>query len=261
VPGERLAATRRGRGPRVVLVHGFTQTARSWDTIAGRLVDGGREVVAVDVPGHGDSSAVVADLPTAARLVLHTGGRAGYVGYSLGARICLHVALERPDDVTHLVLVSGSAGVEVVAERAQRRAADEALAGSIERDGVDRFLERWLAQPMFAGLGGDAAGVKDRRRNTAAGLASSLRHAGTGTQEPLWDRLADLAMPVLLVAGERDTKFVALAERMAVLIPDADLRVVPAAGHAVHLEQPDTFTAAVLRFMSPHPSHGADVVT
>ena len=154
----------------------------------------------------------------------------------MGGRLCLHLAVARPDLVERLVLVSATGGIDDAGERAARRAADEALAATIERDGVDAFLERWVAQPMFAAL--PDPGLDDRRRNTAAGLASSLRLAGTGTQEPLWDRLPALTMPVLLVAGALDAKFVAAAERMAALLPHATLAVVADAGHTVHLEQP-----------------------
>ena len=117
-------------------------------------------------------------------------GPATYVGYSMGGRLCLHLALARPETVERLVLVSATAGIEDDDERATRRAADDALATSLERDGVDAFLDGWLAQPMFATLADP--GLDDRRRNVAAGLASSLRLAGTGTQQPLWDRLASL---------------------------------------------------------------------
>ena len=120
---------------------------------------------------------------------------------------------------------------------------DDALATDLEQDGLDAFLTRWLAQPLFASLGD--AGIDDRRRNTVAGLASSLRLAGTGTQEPLWARLPALPMPVLLVAGGRDAKFVAAAERMAALVPDATLAIVEGAGHTVHLERPEAFEAVL----------------
>jgi 2-succinyl-6-hydroxy-2,4-cyclohexadiene-1-carboxylate synthase len=238
VPAERLAATTRGAGSRVVLVHGFTQTARSWDACANDLASS-HEVVAVDAPGHGGSAAIAVDLPGCADLLGATGGRATYVGYSMGGRLCLHLAVARPDVVERLVLVSATAGIDDPAERAARRVADEALAAGLERDGLDAFLDRWVAQALLARL--SDPGLEDRRRNTVPGLASSLRLAGTGTQEPLWPRLATLEMPVLLVAGARDDKFVAAAERMAGLLPRPTLAVVDGAGHTVHLEQPAAF--------------------
>jgi 2-succinyl-6-hydroxy-2,4-cyclohexadiene-1-carboxylate synthase len=238
VTAERLTAERRGAGPPVVLVHGFTQTGRSWAPVAEHLA-GRFEVITVDAPGHGGSADVRADLGAGAELIGATGGRATYVGYSMGGRLCLHLAVARPDLVERLVLISATGGIDDDGGRAARRAGDEQLAASIERDGVDAFLDGWVAQPMFAGL--PDPGLDDRRRNTAAGLASSLRLAGTGTQEPLWDRLSALTMPVLVVAGALDAKFVAAAERMAELIPDVTLAVVADAGHTVHLERPDAF--------------------
>lgn len=237
------------RADRLVFVHGFTQTARSWDPIRARIGDRA-DVVAVDAPGHGSAADVVADLWRAAELVVTAGGRAVYVGYSMGARICLHAAVAHPDAVEGLVLVSGTAGIDDPAERAARRDADEFLARAIERDGVDVFLDRWLSQPLFASLPGSARQLEDRRRNTAVGLASSLRHAGTGTQEPLWDRLAELSMPVLLVAGALDAKFVGLAERVHALIPGAELAVVTGAGHTVHLERPDAFVDVLTAWLA-----------
>ncbi len=178
---------------------------------------------------------------TAAQLVGDAGGPADYVGYSMGGRLCLHLAVAHPDVVRRLVLVSTTAGIEDPAERATRRQSDDQLAASIERDGVDAFLDRWLALPLFATLPRDAASLDDRRRNTIAGLASSLRLAGAGSQEPLWEQLSELTMPVLVVAGARDDKYVAIGRRMSELIPQATFEVIEGAGHAVHLEQPDVF--------------------
>jgi len=230
-----------------VLVHGFTQTARSWDALADRLATD-HEIVAVDAPGHGDSAAIEADLPAGAVRLGVTGGRATYLGYSMGGRLCLHLAVARPDLVDRLVLVSATAGIDDPGERQARRAADDALASSMERDGLDVFLQRWVAQPMFAGL--RDPDLDDRRRNTVTGLAASLRRAGAGTQEPLWPRLHDVAIPVLLVAGTDDPKFVAAAERMADLLPCPTLSVVDDAGHAVHLERPAEFLEVLHRWLA-----------
>ena len=196
-----------GRGPRVVLVHGFTHTGRTWGPLLPALA-AAHQVVAVDLPGHGRSAGYRAGLWEAARLLGEACGQGAYLGYSMGGRVCLHLALAAPYLVRRLVLVGATAGIQDAGERAARRRDDEAQAAAIERDGVDAFLERWLAQPLFAGLPPDAGGVEERRTNTAAGLAASLRLSGTGAQEPLWDRLGALTVPVLVVAGERDERFV-----------------------------------------------------
>jgi 2-succinyl-6-hydroxy-2,4-cyclohexadiene-1-carboxylate synthase len=166
---------------RVVLLHGFTQTRASWRPVAERLgASGPYELVAVDAPGHGGSPPRRGGIPAAAADLAAVGGRAAYVGYSMGGRICLRLAPDRPDLVRALVLIGASAGLADPAERARRRAADEALAARIERDGVERFLDHRLAQPLFATLPPAAAGRAERLANTPAGLAAALRQLGTG---------------------------------------------------------------------------------
>lgn len=237
-----------------MLVHGFTQTSASWRRVGAALA-GDHEVVAVDAPGHGRSAAVRADLWEGGRLLGAVGGDAAYVGYSMGGRLALHLALQRPDLVRRLVLVGATAGLDDADGRAARRKADEALAGSLEADGLDAFLQRWVAQPLFAGLPPDAVGLEDRRSNTVEGLASALRLAGTGTQDPpLWDRLPALGaarIEVLVVVGEHDPTFRALGARLADGIgPTATVAMVPGAGHAVHLERPDPFLDVVRPFLA-----------
>ena len=227
-------------GP-LVLVHGFTQTSRCWGPVDDELA-ADHDLVLVDAPGHGRSSTAVLDLVAGGRALAEAGGPGTYIGYSMGARLCLHAALDQPERVERLVLISGTGGLDQADDRAERRRSDRALADHLEAVGVAAFVDEWLRLPLFAGLPPERAHRVERLANTSAGLASSLREAGTGTQQPLWSRLGRLAMPVLVVAGAEDRKFVALAERLAATIGgDAELAVVARAGHTVHLEQPEAF--------------------
>ena len=194
-----LHLDRRGSGPRLVLVHGFTQTRRCWGP-AGDALAVAHEVVTLDAPGHGRSATVRAGLPDCGRLIVEAGGPGTYVGYSMGARFALHAALARPDVVRGLVLLGGTAGIEDAAEREDRRRQDQQTAARLRAEGLETFLDGWLAQPLFAGLPPERAFQAERLENTVDGLASSLEQAGTGAQEPAWDRLGDLAMPVLVLA-------------------------------------------------------------
>jgi 2-succinyl-6-hydroxy-2,4-cyclohexadiene-1-carboxylate synthase len=166
----------------------------------------------------------------------------------MGGRLCLRLALDRPDLVRELVLVSASPGIADPVERDVRRDADDTLARDVERDGVDAFLDRWLAQPLFASLPRERAGVDERRRaNTVARLTHQLRALGQGTQGPLWDRLTELRMPVRIIVGSEDRKYGDIGAAMSRSIRQAALVTIGPAGHAVHLEQPisvaHTFTS------------------
>jgi 2-succinyl-6-hydroxy-2,4-cyclohexadiene-1-carboxylate synthase len=224
-----------------VLVPGFTQTASSWDPVRTHLEGHELELVALDVPSGLNFTSTAAAIGEA-------GGRAVYVGYSMGGRLCLRLALDRPDLVQGLVLISASPGIADDAERAARREADERLAQEVERDGVDTFLDRWLRQPLFATLPADAAGLDARRAaNTVATLTHALRALGAGTQDPLWDRLRELEPPFLPVAGSLDVKYVDIAFEMARAVGgDVHPLLLGGAGHAAHLERPEA-TASVLR--------------
>src|SRR4051812_25971502 len=227
-----------GQGPRLVLVHGFAQNRRCWGPVAADLA-ADHEVVRVDAPGHGRSSTFHAGLRTGARLIADQGGTATYIGYSMGARFVLHLALANPELVSRLVLIGGTAGIDDDDARAERKKNDEAMAVRLEREGLQPFLDAWLAQPLFAGLTEDMQFRAERMENTIEGLAESLRQAGTGSQDPLWSRLEGLDMPVLVVAGAGDEKFAAGGGRPREGIgAEATPELVPHAGHPPPPPQP-----------------------
>lgn len=234
---------------RYVFLHGFTQTHHHWHRPAAAIAAavGGRPTLAfVDLPGHGLAGDDRAGIGESAGSLAALGGGGTWVGYSMGGRFALHAALAPGASIERLVLIGATAGLEDPAERAARVADDEARAADLERDGLDAFLRRWLAAPLFATLAPDPAGLEHRRRNTVAGLAHSLRTAGTGTQESLWGRLDQITVPTLVLAGELDTKFTALGRRLADALPQGEFASVPGAGHAAHSEQP----AAVARLVA-----------
>lgn len=262
VRGVRLVGEMDGGGLPVLLLHGFTGTARTWrhhlDGLAPRHL-----VVAPDLLGHGRSDAPVdparhalgeqaADL--AALLAAVGIERADVVGYSMGARLALRLAADHPGRVDRLVLESPSAGIAAPDERARRREADERLARRLETDGLAAFVDAWEAQPVFASHAELPAAERAEMRQARLshdprGLAASLRGAGQGTMEPLGERLPRLRHPTLVIAGERDDVGRRRAAAVASAIPGARSVSVRGAGHTPHLERPRAFARLLSTFL------------
>lgn len=233
----------------LVLLHGFSGTRRAWDGVAARLHPERYLPRALDLPGHGDAADSPPPITFAGcveHVLAHSPEKFVLGGYSLGGRVALQVALAAPGRVRRLVLVSSTAGIEDPAERARRRHFDERLAQELEDGPFEDFIERWRAQPLFAADPPEVGALarEDQRRNRPAALAAVLRGVGTGEMDPLWGRLPELRMPVTVLVGDRDAKFIALGERMVELLPDAEL-IFASGGHGLPLENPEAVARAI----------------
>ena len=267
VNGVYLNVEMAGSGPPVLALHGFTGNRSTWDRLV-QVAQREFTIVLVDILGHGDSD--VPEDPERYRMeqcITDLMGvldhlkirRACFLGYSMGGRIALSAATAIPERCAALILEGASPGLANSEERAQRVRSDNALAAFTEEQGVESFVDRWEQVPLFASqaqLPHEARQAlrAQRLRNNAKGLANSLRGIGTGVQPPVHDRLSHLAMPVLCIAGELDTRYSAIAEEMCRALPDGRFRIIPGAGHNTHLEQPDLFNQAVLKFLQGLPS-------
>lgn len=232
-----------------ILLHGFTQTGRSWAAVRAEVGERYR-CFAPDLPGHGDMAWRRPCTPGAVAAYLRAVPSPSYVlcGYSMGGRLALRAALDNPGRVSRLVLVSCGPGIADAGEREARLKDDMALADRIESIPLERFVDEWAAQPIFAHVPRGVAGLarEDRLRNVPEGLAAALRGMGQGATEPMWDRLAELTMPVTILAGERDEKYRALAAAMAQKLPNAHVVTVRGAGHALPLEKPEVVAGALV---------------
>jgi 2-succinyl-6-hydroxy-2,4-cyclohexadiene-1-carboxylate synthase len=263
IDGLRLHVERRGNGPPVVLLHGFTGDVSTWDALSDAL-EPEFTTLAVDLIGHGLSDApeavdryrmrgAVDDLAA----LLHAQGfdRAAWLGYSLGGRVALQVAVHRPDVVSALILEGASPGLASEDERTARIEADEGLSRMLEEQGIEAFVDHWQALPLWdpqAHTLTDEQSARIRAQRLSQrphGLAGSLRGMGTGSQEWMGDRLHQVRVPVLLTAGSLDSRYVAIAREMTAALPDATLRLIDGAGHAAHLERPAQFEQAVIEFL------------
>ena len=223
------------QGYPVTYIHGFTQTGKTWMPFLRELTTP-HQATLIDAPGHGDSHFASLTLEDCGNEIAQEMKPGILIGYSMGARMALHTAVQHPLAVKHLVLISGTAGITDDAERLARKTSDDSLADHIEQVGVPAFIDEWLALPMFAGLDESNNNKSERLRNTTSGLADSLRFAGTGTQKSLWTKLSTFSPPVTLITGALDIKFTEIAIEMTQLFPQAVHHVVPDSGHTVHVE-------------------------
>jgi 2-succinyl-6-hydroxy-2,4-cyclohexadiene-1-carboxylate synthase len=257
--GLSLHADVFGKGPPLLLLHGFTGSAAAWgERILSGLAEA-RRVIAVDLPGHGRSDApdgpegyalpaLVEDLCDV--LDELRAPAADWVGYSMGGRVALGAAVLAPERVARLVLEGASPGLATEEERAARREQDEALARRIETSSIEAFVDEWVALPIFASqrrLSERVRAAERERRlgNDPRALAACLRGLGTGSQPSFWERLPEVRAPVLLLTGEEDTKFTGIAAQMSGRLPNARAAVVSVAGHCVHLEAPEPWLEVV----------------
>ena len=251
-----------GEGAPLVLLHGFTASLANWEPLLSSLARFHR-VIIVDLPGHGRT--IAPDSPAYHTMEQTAAGMAAFIdqivaepvhllGYSMGGRLALYFARHYPVLVRSLLLESASPGLTTDEERATRRIRDEALAARIERDGIPAFVDFWETIPLFASQAKLSDSVRtrlraQRLRNRVDGLANSLRGMGTGAQPSLWLRLAEVRAPTLLMAGEHDAKFCAIAQAMAERMCNSSLVVIPGAGHTIHLERPNTFIRHTLTWL------------
>jgi 2-succinyl-6-hydroxy-2,4-cyclohexadiene-1-carboxylate synthase len=246
----------------VVFLHGFTGSATVWRDVIDALPHP-YNCRALDLPGHGvraditDATAFsfdgVSDL-IAEELRRSDLNRIALWGYSMGGRIALHFALKYPARIASLILESTSPGLPVRADRELRAKVDDELAARLVADGLEKFVDGWMDQPLFASqkelpVERQAQGRRLRLQNSVHGLASALRGFSVGRQEPLHNRLRELTMPTLVMAGELDAKYRETGESMAHSIPNAQFRIIPNAGHAPHWECPVETAAVAADFL------------
>ncbi len=257
--GYHYHIERRGAGEPLVLLHGFSGDASTWQAIIERLADR-FQLIAIDLLGHGRSdapadpasyrmAAVAADLVDLLdQLALH---HPRLLGYSMGGRLALFLAHQYRWRIGALILESASPGLADEHARAERRRRDNQLAGEIEANGVAWFVKQWEKLPLWQTQSERLLRLQRAQRlaNSPQGLANSLRGMGTGAQPNLWRQLSTLSLPTCLIAGERDDKFRRSSQAMHRTIPHSSLSIIPGAGHNTHLEQPAAFCQALESFL------------
>ena len=252
-----------GNGPPLVVLHGFTGSIETWDDLRSRI--GSRcSIIAIDLPGHGESTSPVSperyDLNRLSDDLVKVMDAididsAIVLGYSMGGRAALRMALNQPGRIAGLILESTSPGIENEAEREERVRSDNELAEFIEREGMEAFVNRWESLSLWETQRSLPLAARESLRlqrlaGNPAGLAASLRGAGAGADEPVTSRLKEIEVPSLLIAGELDGKYTLIMRAMHEAMSDSRVVIVKGAGHAVHLERPTEFAALAGDFVN-----------
>lgn len=249
-----------GDGPPIVLLHGFTGDTTTLLDLSDRLDGSGRRIL-IDLLGHGRTDAPDRHAYTLDDYVAQVRGVVDrldvppvLLGYSMGARIALACCLAGVP-CRGLILIGGRAGIADTEQRTLRRYSDDALADDLEQRGVEWFVDFWASRPFYASqfaLGEEhiETARRQRLRNAPRGLAAALRGAGAGAQDAFHDRLREVTVPVLVMIGELDVSFRLHADELMAGLPDAELAMIPAAGHATHLEAPRETARRIRAFLT-----------
>jgi 2-succinyl-6-hydroxy-2,4-cyclohexadiene-1-carboxylate synthase len=254
--------TGREEGSSLLLLHGFTGSTKTWEPFMEIWKDHFK-IIAVDLIGHGlsDSPAddrrytmehTIQDL----NFILDQLGikKTHVLGYSMGGRVAIAFAGHFPQKIISLILESTSPGLPTEEERSARRMQDEALADEIEQKGLVAFVQKWENLPLFATQKKLPQSIqnkirKQRLSQSPQGLANSLRGMGTGHQPSYWSKLHSFHFPVLVLAGDEDPKYCQIAHKMAEVLPQSQVKIIPGAGHTIHLEKSQLFAKVVLDYL------------
>ncbi len=249
------------QAPAIIFLHGFMGAADDWLEVVNQLNSEFR-LVLIDLPGHGVQPKVnIAtnwSMENTARAVINFLENAGespsfIVGYSMGGRLALYLALHYPRYFKKVILEGASPGLRDPEARRQRREQDEVLAQQLESGDFEAFVRKWYRQPLFQSLQGNkrfSAMFNRRLRNNPLWLTKVLREMGTGSQPSQWELLSRVKIPILLVVGEKDSKFCSIAGEMCKASNLIQMEIVPGCGHNVHLEMPQLFAEQVKAFFS-----------
>ena len=260
--GRYLNMEMTGNSRPILAIHGFTGNLSTWDLLS-ETVRSEYSVISLDLLGHGSSDAptvpelygIESTVGALAELMDKLGfRRVHWLGYSLGGRVALAAALLLAERTLSVTLVSASPGLATLGERAERIHRDEELAGKIETEGIEAFVDYWEALPLWASQVRLPEETRQKLRlqrlaNNSVGLANSLRGIGIGAQPSFHELLSELRVPTLFIAGAEDEKFASIAQEMHCAVMNSRLCIVPKSGHTVHLEQPLLFNQIILGFL------------
>ena len=241
-----------------MLLHGFSQTPAAWDSVVRLLPDEVRPH-AIWLPGHGSKPTIPASAGEFIAL-LKAGALSSLpqrteglprvlVGYSMGARAALELAVDDPGGWDALVMVSSGAGITDGRQRSERRAADLVIADRLSGSGIEEFAAAWSSLDLWADEPEESARLRERMatQHLPEGLAAALRTYGQGSAPAMQPYLRAFPVPTIVVHGELDTKYSRLALEVAQTTAHGESVSVVGAGHSLPLTHPAQLAGQIER--------------
>ncbi|RCJ24624.1 2-succinyl-6-hydroxy-2,4-cyclohexadiene-1-carboxylate synthase [Nostoc sp. ATCC 43529] len=251
--------------PVILFLHGFMGNIDEFQEAMELLADE-FSYLTLDLPGHGKTEVSGGDkyysMPNTAQAIINLLdklkiAKCFVVGYSMGGRLALYLALHFPERFFNVVLESASPGLATETEQLERIKRDTQIGKKLTRINTkvafSDFLTNWYNQAIFGYIKNHPQYhqmVENRLQNNPQELDKSLRFMGTGCQPNLWSKLAQNTIPMLLLAGEYDEKFIYVNTEIAKVCKFAQLRIIDGAGHNIHFENTLTFVKILREFLN-----------
>lgn len=247
--------------PYIILIHGFTGSLQDWGQFE-KFFPNDFNLVGIDLIGHGKSDSpsdlryystdsIIRQIKKVKEAV--TGKKIFLLGYSMGGRAALNYALSLPYDLEGLILESATAGIINSALKFERERTDRNLAEFIQSNPIEKFVDDWMDKEIFQTQKNLSHSILNEIRNrkldcNKTGIANSLLGFSAGVMNPVFDKLSELRIPVQLICGELDNKFVDINLQMQKLLPNSKLSIIKNSGHNVHLEETKQYADIVYSF-------------
>ena len=246
-------------GKAIIFLHGFMGCADDWLKVMKHLQPE-YYCIAIDLPGHGATKVTGGEdkykmEETAAGLKEFFSKKklekVTLCGYSMGGRLALYFAMKYPEMIDKLILESATPGIIDDKERAERLRSDELLSEKIINSDYAEFIENWYSMSLYGNIKEHPEYgklIKRRLKNNKQEIACSLRVMSTGRMQPQWDNLAKANLPILLIAGEQDSKYIEINNKIASINQKSELRIISGTGHNSHFEKPEIFVNYIKEF-------------
>lgn len=248
--------------PYIFLLHGFTGSLEDWLQFE-KFFSKDYNLVGIDLIGHGKSdspsdlnyystNSIIRQIKRVKEAI--TGKKVFLLGYSMGGRAALNYAISLPYDIEGLILESATAGIVNSAIKFERERTDKNLAEFILSNPIEKFVDDWMNKEIFLTQKNLSESTLNEIRNrklscSRKGLANSLLGFGAGVMDSVFDKLPEIRIPVQLICGELDRKFVEINLQMQKLLFDSNLSIINNSGHNVHLEETKQYADVVYSFV------------